>query len=298
MGIRPTTMLEFIGQSQIRPVVQNAIDQAKAGKRLVPPTLLFGGPGLGKSALASVIAHDTDTRLMMYTGGKDWTGVRVRKELLNLDVRGYGPGGVWQPGATKYTCFFDEVHALNVNAYEAFFWPLETLEVHDGETFWLPDIQFVFATTDPSLPKPFLDRIPLQLHLEPYCHEDLCRIVTRIHPHMAKGIVAEVARRSCGVARLAINYSTAVDEYPGGLEWFDIMGIDSSGLTEGHRKYISVLEGAEGRPLSLPTLSSIMRENVPTIRLLEEELLRQGRINITVHGRSLMTASRGAKLHK
>jgi Holliday junction DNA helicase RuvB len=281
----------------LRPVIQNAVNQAKAGKRLFPPTLIFGSPGLGKSSLAYVIARETDTVPLSYTGGKDWTGIRFKKELLNMDVRGYGPGGKWQPGAKRYSFILDEVHAIHGSAWESLFSPIEDLEVHDGGTvFWLPDIQWIFMTTRPaSLPKPFLDRLPLQLHLEPYSVAELCQIIRRIHPNMAVPVVEEVARRSCGVARLALNFAQSVEDYPEGLKWFDIMRIDCDGLNDWQRKYLAILESAN-RPVSLSAMSSMLRENAPTVQLLEEELLRQNRIEVSAQGRSLIAQERGPKV--
>jgi len=292
-------MSEYIGQSSIRPVVENALRLAKTGKRLFPNTLLYGGPGLGKSSLASVIATECNYKLLSYTAGRDWTGVRLKKELLNIDVRGYGKGGKWQPGANRYALFIDEIHCLHPSGFEALYSPLEDLEVHDnGTVYWLADMVFIFSTTNPaSLPKPFIDRLPLQLHLSPYTVDDLCKIVGRLHPHMPKDVVAEIAKRSCGVARLAINYSQSVEDYPGGLEWFDIMKISPDGLTEWHLKYLDVLQNAEGRPVSLSAMASVLRETPNVVRMMEEELIRQNRIAVTPHGRILTECEvRGPKL--
>lgn len=291
MNFRPQNLSEFVGQDALRPVLQNAIVQAKSGRRLFGPTLLYGGPGLGKSSLAAVIAMETATKLLSYTGSVSWTGPKIKKLLLNLDVRGYKPGGVWQEGATRYTLFFDEIHANHPSSWEAWYSPLEDLEIRDnGKAFWLPDIQFIFATTLPTkLPKPFLDRLPLQLHLEPYTVDDLCKIVSRLQPKMPSNNVENIASRSCGVARLAINYAQAVADYPGGLEWLTIMGIDQDGLTTFHRKYLAVLDKVEGRTISLSALASVLREAPAVVQLFEEELLRQGRIEIGPHGRSLAT---------
>lgn len=300
MTIRPQNMSEFIGQSGIRPVLENSIALAKAGKRLFGPALFYGGPGLGKSSLAACVSNETGTKLLTYTGGKDWTGVRLQRELLNLDVRGYGPGGVWQEGAIRYTLFFDEIHAIHSSAFDALLSPIENQEVHDcGVIYWLADIQWIFATTAPArLPKPFLDRLILQLHLEPYTPDELYQIVRRVHPNMLSETISEITQRSCGVARLALNYAASIADYPGGLEWFDIMHIDSSGLGKFHRAYLAVLEAAGNRPVSLSQLASVLRESSAVIQMTEEELLRQGRISISPGGRALVTAARGPKLHE
>jgi Holliday junction resolvasome RuvABC ATP-dependent DNA helicase subunit len=77
------------------------------------------------------------------------------------------------------------------------------------------------------------------------------------------------------------------------------MKIDEAGLGEWHRKYLEVLERADGRPVSLTALASVLRETPDVIRLLEEELVRQDRIIVTAHGRILTgtVAGRGPKVH-
>jgi Holliday junction DNA helicase RuvB len=301
INTRPQDFSEYVGQSDIMPVIQNAIRLAKEGKRLFAPTLLYGGPGLGKTSLVGCIGREIGLKVVSYVGSKDLTGTKMKQDLLNLDIKGYTDHGVWQPGATKYLVFIDEIHAAHSSLFDQLLNPIENLEVTDssGNLYWLPDISFIFATTEPAtlmrICRPFMDRLTLQLHLTPYNNGELEQIIKRLHPKMKADIVADIARRSCGVARHAVNYSQAVEDYPSGLEWFSIMGIDESGLHEEHRKYLKVLEDAGGRAVSLPGLSSVLREIPSVILLWEEELLRQDRIFISTHGRLLTAKGRGGK---
>jgi Holliday junction DNA helicase RuvB len=303
INTRPQDFSEYVGQSDIMPVIQNAIRLAKEGKRLFAPTLLYGGPGLGKTSLVGCIGREIGLKVVSYVGSKDLTGTKMKQDLLNLPIHGYTDHGVWQPGATKYLVFIDEIHAAHSSLFDQLLSPIENLEVTDssGNLYWLPDISFVFATTEPAtlmrICRPFMDRLTLQLHLTPYSDEELEQIIKRLHPKMGADIVADIARRSCGVARHAVNYSQAVEDYPGGLSWFSIMGIDESGLHEEHRRYLKVLEDAGGRAVSLPGLSSVLREIPSVILLWEEELLRQDRILVSTHGRLLTTKGRGGKGH-
>jgi Holliday junction DNA helicase RuvB len=299
---RPQNFDEYIGQSGIMPVVKNAIRLSNEGKRLFPSTLLYGGPGLGKSSLVGVLAKETGLKLISYTGGKDLTGTRIKQDLLNLDIRGYADNGIWKPGATRYLMFFDEIHAAHSSLFDQLLEPIEDLQLTNfGSLYWLPDISFVFATTKPAtlmqICRPFMDRLTLQLHLTPYNNGELEQIIKRLHPNMEADIIADIANRSCGVARLAVNYAQSVEDYPGGLEWFSIMGISPDGLQEGHRKYIQVLEDAGGRAVSLSALASVLRELPSVVSMWEEELLRQDRIVVTPHGRLLAAKGRGAKGH-
>ena len=308
MNIRPQDFSQYVGQSDIMPVIHNAIRLAKEGTRLFPPTLLYGGPGLGKTSLVGCIGKEIGLKVMSYVGSKDLTGTKIKQDLLNLDVRGYTDNGIWQPGATRYLVFIDEIQAADRSLTGELLTAIESLEVTDasGNLYWLADISFIFATTEPAtlmrICRPFMDRLTLQLHLTPYREEELCQIVARLHPKMKADIVADIARRSCGVARHAVNFSQAVEDYPGGLSWFAIMGIDEFGLTESHRKYLKVLEDAGGRAVSLSGLASVLRELPSVVMLWEEELIRQDRILVTPHGRLLadrgMSGRSGAKGHE
>jgi Holliday junction DNA helicase RuvB len=301
VNIRPQDFSQYVGQSDIMPVIHNAIRLAKEGKRLFAPTLLYGGPGLGKTSLVGCIGREIGLKVVSFTGSKDLTGTRIKQELLNLDIKGYKDNGVWQPGATRYLVFIDEVHAADRSLECQLLSAIENLEVTDssGNLYWLPDISFVFATTEPAkLSRPFMDRLTLQLHLTPYTNEELEQIIKRLHPNMEKSIVEDIARRSCGVARHAVNFSQSVEDYSGGLAFFDVMHIDESGLHEYHRQYLKVLEDAGGRAVSLSGLSSTLREASSVILLWEEELIRQDRISVTPHGRLLTSKGRGAKSHE
>ena len=308
MNIRPQDFSQYVGQSDIMPVIHNAIRLAKEGTRLFPPTLLYGGPGLGKTSLVGCIGKEIGLKVMSYVGSKDLTGTKIKQDLLNLDVRGYTDNGIWQPGATRYLVFIDEIQAADRSLTGELLTAIESLEVTDasGNLYWLADISFIFATTEPAtlmrICRPFMDRLTLQLHLTPYREEELEQIIKRLHPKMKADIVADIARRSCGVARHAVNFSQAVEDYPGGLSWFAIMGIDEFGLTESHRKYLKVLEDAGGRAVSLSGLASVLRELPSVVMLWEEELIRQDRILVTPHGRLLadrgMSGRSGAKGHE
>ena len=81
-----------------------------------------------------------------------------------------------------------------------------------------------------------------------------------------------------------------------GLSFFDILGVDSEGLNELDRKYISALESAKGAPMALGTIANIVCENAKTLQtFVEPELQRLGMLEINAHGRSLKSAGRGAK---
>ena len=121
--------------------------------------------------------------------------------------------------------FVDEAHLMRT--FEPWYEPLESLQVIQGAGgyAWIPDTTFVFATSKISkLPKPLRDRFGLKLRVEPYSVEDLASIISQ--RTSIKGADAiEIAQRSRGVARLAINLAHSVER--AGMGVFDMLEIDS-----------------------------------------------------------------------
>ena len=305
IAVRPQTLDEYQGQSSIMPLVRAAIDTCNKTGKPWPSTLLFGPPGVGKTTLAKCICTGLEAyEFVSLTASKDMTPAILRKLLLDLDVRGYGPGGQWKPGAKKYMVFLDEVNELRLPAWESvLFNAIEDFEVYDerGTTYWLPDLSVVCSTNFPwSLPPAGLSRLTLQLHLEPYSPEELGLIVKRVYPTLTADLVKEVAKRSRGIARTALGYAEGVRDH--GLKWFEVCRIDERGLNDLDRAYLRALEAAQGKGLSINSIANVVRESPKTLTaFVEPELLRLGLIEIQPHvGRILVnnTKGRGPKLHE
>jgi Holliday junction DNA helicase RuvB len=300
MNIRPQTLEAYIGQEALRPLLKAAITNSNKTGKQFPHSLGFGSPGIGKTTLARVLCNELEGyEWVSLTGSKELTAPMLRKLLLNLDVRGYGEGGKWQPGAKRYLVFIDEISELKLSVWESVLYnAMEDFEVHDesGTTFWLPDWTLFAATTAPySLPPPGLSRFGLKLHLQSYSIEELGCMIKRLYP-LKSDIVEEIARRSRGIARLALNYAEGVNDY--GLSYFDVARIDDRGLTDLDRSYLAALESAKGRGMSLQSIASVVRESPRTLStFVEPELLRLDMIRILPHiGRVLVEVGRGAKV--
>jgi len=220
---------------------------------------------------------------------------------MGLDVTGYDEGGTPGPGAAKHLIFIDEVHELP--DFEVFYPVLEDRTVNPdpyGGASWIPMTTFIFATTDPfKLPKPFVDRLPLQLRLDPYADDEIEAIVKFNHPKLTKPEIKAIAARSRGVARVAVNFADSVAVH--GLSYFDAMEIDDRGLTRLDRDVLAALDRAK-RPVSLSTLAAMVKENPTTIaNVVEPYLLSMGLMEITSRGRAAVglsdvPTSRGAAL--
>lgn len=301
-NIRPQNFSEYIGQDSIKPLLIGIIDNCNKTHKPLGHTLCFGPPGTGKTSLAGIVASSLDDyHLVSLTASKDWTPDTLRRILLDLPIDGYSKvtnNGAWVPGAPKYLVFIDECAEIRNELWTSVMLnAMEDGELHIGATTsWLPEITFFAATTDPyRVNSAALSRFSLQLHLEPYSIEDLELIIGRVYPKLDTTLCQEVAQRSRGIARLALNFAEGVNLH--GLSWFSALKIDSEGLNELDRRYLAALEANKGAPMALGTIANVVCENAKTLQtFVEPEMQRLGKIIISAHGRSLVSAGRGAKI--
>ena len=298
---RPTDLKDFVGQDNLKPLIQGIIETCNKTHKPWPHTLCFGPPGVGKTTLSQCVNSGLDGyTFISLTASRDWTPDTLRRILLDLPIEGYSKvtnNGAWIPGAPKYMVFIDEIGELKNDVWVSVMLNcMEDGELHIGAaTSWLPELSIFASTTDPyRIPSAGLSRFGLQLHLQPYVTSDLEKIIGRIYPKMSDDLKREVAQRSRGIARLALSFAEGVNNH--GLSFFDILGVDSEGLNELDRKYISALEGAKGASMALGTIANIVCENAKTLQtFVEPELQRLGMLEINAHGRSLKSTGRGPK---
>jgi Holliday junction resolvasome RuvABC ATP-dependent DNA helicase subunit len=109
-------------------------------------------------------------------------------------------------------------------------------------------------------------------------------------------IAKQVAQRSRGTARIALNYMQRVINF-GSMDYFSVTEIDSEGLSKTDHTYLNALQEA-GRPLSLNTLSAICRMSQQNLMVNEAYLLSMGKIIITPQGRQLVGKTETARGRK
>ena len=300
MALRPPSFADFTGQAKVKDRLEISIQAAKQRKDILDHILLSGPPGLGKTTLASIMAHEMGTRLKTSSGPSIEKVADLAGILTNLEE-----GDV---------LFIDEIHSLN-KAIEEYLYPaMEDFQldivIDQGPNarsirLDLPKFTLIGATTRSGLlSAPLLSRFTVKERLDHYTAEELTTILLRssrvLEVPLEGDAALKMAECSRGTPRIANNLLRRVRDYAQvrhdgviSVEVVDsaleMLEIDANGLNEMDKRILRcIAEHFGGGPVGIKTMALAVGEEPETIEHVHEPfLISKGLLSRTPQGRIL-----------
>ncbi len=297
-ALRPKLFDEYVGQTKVREQLEIFIGAAKMRNEAMDHVLLFGPPGLGKTTLSHIIAHELGVNLRQTSGPVLEKPKDLAALLTNLEKND--------------VLFIDEIHRLSPVVEEILYPALEDFQIDimigEGPSarsikLDLQPFTLVGATTRAGmLTNPLRDRFGIVSRLEFYSSQELAKIVKRSAnllnvPTDEEGGF-EIARRSRGTPRIANRLLRRVRDFADvkgkGRITLDIankalamLDVDPQGLDIMDRKMLeAVIHRFDGGPVGLDNIAASIGEERDTIEdVIEPYLIQQGYLQRTPRGR-------------
>lgn len=296
--IRPESIEEYIGQRDVKENIKIFIEAAKMRNEALDHVLLYGPPGLGKTTLSFIIAHEMGTNIKTASGPSIEKSGDLAAILSSLE-----PGDV---------LFIDEIHRMPRYIEEILYPAMEdfSLDIIVGSEgnsrnikIDLPPFTLVGATTRAGdLSSPLRDRFGIVSKLQFYTVEELETIVKRtarvLQVEIEDEAALELAKRSRGTPRIANRLFKRVRDFAlvknNGvvdlnitLEALKRLKVDDLGLDNtDHELLLAIINKFNGGPVGIEAIASSIGEEVTTIEdVCEPYLLQEGLIKRTSRGR-------------
>lgn len=298
MMIRPNTISEYIGQSEVKENIDIYIKAAKMRNEVLDHVLLYGPPGLGKTTLAYIIANELGSNIKVASGPAiEKTGdlAALLSSLEENDV-----------------LFIDEIHRLPKFIEEVLYSAMEdfVLDIVVGSDsssrsirIEIPPFTLVGATTRAGdLSSPLRDRFGIVAKLNFYTEEELTQIIKRtskvLDTKVEEDAAILLAKRSRGTPRIANRLFKRVRDYALVLGdgiinskiikiALDKLKVDDLGLDQtDYNLLTSIIEKFNGGPVGIEAIASSIGEEQTTIEdVYEPYLLQIGMLKRTSRGR-------------
>ena len=297
-GLRPESLDQYVGQSKAKNNLKIFIEAAKSRNEPLDHVLFYGPPGLGKTTLATIIAHEMGVHIKVTSGPaieKPGEMAAILNNLAEYDI-----------------LFIDEIHRLNRQVEEVLYPAMEdySIDIMIGKgqgarsiRLDLPKFTLVGATTRAGLlTAPLRDRFGVINKLEFYTVDELKQIIIRsaglLNVEIDEKGATELARRSRGTPRLAnrllkrvrdfaqVKYDGVITEDVANLA-LDLLEVDKLGLDKGDRSILeTMIDKFDGGPVGLDTLAAALGEDSGTLEdVYEPYLIQNGLLQRTPRGR-------------
>lgn len=306
---RPKVFAEFIGQPEIIKRLQIAIEAAKTRNVSVPHLIFCGGPGLGKTTLAQIVANEMGVKMTTVMAAE----LKKTEDISNLLYDALSTSGydIYTGEITgkiePNIIFLDEIHRLNKKAQEAWYPVIEDFAIHQRTQCKnenggyeiknmikkVPLFTLIGATTEAgNLERPFRDRFTGGIMLfKPYNNEEMVRVLQfqaeKFGCNLHKDAALSISERARGTARVAIGLLERCNELAtvNGTnevthdlveEMFGMLELDSIGLGDIDTELLKYLDKIR-RPVGLSTIAEYLGENQEYISdVIEPYLIKKG----------------------